>query len=974
MRSSCVFLALRSASLRLALCGVPALLSAQSTGLTTSDLSVRIRTESGRPADGVRLQLRQAGSGFHREVTAGKEGQFHFRLLPVGTYSLRVEAPGYQARDYRELTLRVGSTHALEAVLLPEGGTTVEVLGDAQSLELQRTQPTAILDLSDLGALPIARRNFADLSLVTPFAATARLPVNAGAPDSGLSFAGAGPRQNSFLVDGLDHNDLGNGNLRSVFSQEAIQEFQVIAAAASVEYGRALGGTINAVTKRGTNNLQGSLFYFQRPGALEAESPGEGARASFRQHQFGATVGGPLIPDRLFYFVAAERLDLRDRNTVSIDPFASQLIRSAGFRLDTGSLPSQEGATSLFLRLDFTQSATSQWTFSVARSLESNDNQIPWGGLVARSSGGSRESSNLSLRLAHQWQPSSRLIHEIRGLYTTRDNRLRSLDEDHGVQVELQGSAIFGTQRLTPQDTLTTYQQVVDTLTWTAEGHTLKVGADLLWTHNRGSSKQNFAGYYLFAALPFLGINSPLEAFLAPNPFGGTGLPAAFVQAFGQAETNFRTDSQSLFLQDEWQLHPRFQLRMGLRYERERIPSFADVPDYSALADPPGMVDPNWGPVRLPDGPYAYSALLRPSLDWSGSRLLPRVSFTWQAHDRLRIFGSMGAYAGSTNLAPVFGTRMINGREVVGVLRTLLDPVMQGPWISWASADGLAVDRRYTSVPPGKRVLTIPGEYRLPLQRQESLGAEWLPRPGMRLSVDLLHGWAEGLMNARDINAFVPFGAFQRRPDLRYGSIYRTDGSGESRFSSGSLAWAWTVDQSLAWKASYTWSQAEDNVTDWAYTLPQQNTFDPASEWGPAFQDQRHRLLISAILRSGSERGPWLRDWTLALVARIASGRPYSQLLGYDRNQDGDPAADRPLGLGRNSESTPWTRDVDLRIARSFPVAKARTELVLDLFNLFNRVNIVEVQNNLASQTPAYGTGLRFAPMRQVQFGLRISF
>jgi hypothetical protein len=949
-------------------------LSAQSTGTTSADLSVRVRSESAQPIAGARVHLRQAASGLSRTLTADGEGRLQFRLLPVGSYSLRVEAVGFQVREYRELALRVGSVHSLEAVLVPEGRATVEVLGETPSLVLQRAQPADILDDAALRDLPTPRRKFTELSLITPHAVTVRLPVNAGAPDSGLSFAGASPRQNSFLVDGLDHNDLGNGNQRSTFSQEAIQEFQVIAAAASAEYGRALGGTINAITKRGTNDLQGSLFYFQRPGSLEASAPGNRETGSFRQHQFGATVGGPLIPDRLFYFVAAERLDLRDRNLVNIDPLAAQLIRASGFQLQTGSLPTEETSTSLFLRLDFSQNARSQWTFSVARNLETNDNQIPWGGLVARSSGGRRETANLSLMASHQWQPSGNLIHEIRALYTSRDNRLRSLDEDHGVQVEIQGTATFGTQRLTPQDTLATYWQVVDTLTWATDRHTLKAGADLLWTHNRGESRQNFAGYYLFAALPPLGINTALEAFLAPNPYGGTGLPAAFVQAFGKAETRFRTDSQALFLQDEWQLHPRLLVRLGLRFERESIPAFEDVPDYADLVNPPATVDPFWGPTRLPDGPYSYSALFRPSLDWGGSRLLPRVSFNWQCRDDLRVFGSFGAYSGSTNLAPVFGTRMINGREVVGVLRTVPDFTMPSPWSSWASGDGLAVNRRYTTPPPGLRVLAIPGTYRLPLQRQEGLGAEWTPRPGMRVSLDLLHGRAEGLMNVRDINARVPVGGGARRPDLRYGSVYRTDDSGESRFRSASLAWHWTPDPRMAWTASYTWSRAEDNVTDWAFTLPAQNTFDPASEWGPAYQDQRQRLLFSGMFRSGSNLSPWLRHWTLAVVARIASGRPYSQLVGYDRNQDGDPAADRPEGVGRNSETTPWTRNVDLRISRTFPMGKTRTELLVDLFNLFNTVNTVEVQNNLASQTPSYGTRLQVAPMRQVQLGLRLTF
>lgn len=962
----------RVPSLRaLALIGAAAVsMGAQSTGVTTADLSGRVHGSDGRAIPGAKLLLIQEATRLTRSLVADAQGGFRFQLVPVGLHTLRVEAAGFQPRQVAGLVLVVGSAHRLEVGLLPENQATVEVRGEAPSLEIWRTQPSALVDEAALRDLPIDRRDFTSLSLITPYAVGARLPVNSAAPDSGLSFAGAGPRQNSFRVDGLDNNDLGNGNLRITFSQEAIREFQVIAGGGSAEYGRALGGILNAVTKSGTNATQGSLFAFRRSGDLDAD-PGA---ASLRTYQFGATLGGALVKDRLFYFLAVERLDLRDRNDVGLDPFVAQAILGSGFTVANGPQATSEANSSIFGRLDWTASAISFWTFTAVRSLERNDRQIPWGGLVAQSSGGARETANLALALSHQWLPAATLVNEARVLYTTRDNRLGALDAAGTVQVEIQGAATFGTQRLTPQATLTTYQQVMDTLTWSHGSHTVKGGVDLLESHNRGTAQQNFSGYYLFTAIPQLGINSSLAAFLAPNPFGGTGLPAAFLQAFGHADTDFRTGSQSCFLQDEWQPTPSFLLRVGLRYDRERIPPFPNTADFMALANPPATVDPIYGPTLLPNGPYAYADLLRPSLDWSRARLLPRVAFSWQASKPLRFFGGFGSYAGTTNLALIFGNRLINGTDQYGILRTLLDPLSQGPWIAWANGDGLAANHRYAAPPPGLKVLAIPGTYGMPLQHQQNLGLEWQTQPDMRFFLDLLHARAAGLLTLRDVNAFVPYGPGLRRPDLRYASIYRTDGSGESRFRSASLGWEWAVERRCTLKASYTWSRAEDNVTDWATTLPAQNTFDPASEFGPSYPDQRHRLLASGILRSPSGDSPWLRNWTLAFTARLGSGHPYSRLLGYDANQNGDPASDRPAGYGRNSETTPWTRAVDLRLSRSFLIEATRLELVLDCFNLFNTGNAAQVQNSLASQTPPYGTPLTFEPRRQIQFGMRVSF
>jgi hypothetical protein len=104
------------------------------------------------------------------------------------------------------------------------------------------------------------------------------------------------------------------------------------------------------------------------------------------------------------------------------------------------------------------------------------------------------------------------------------------------------------------------------------------------------------------------------------------------------------------------------------------------------------------------------------------------------------------------------------------------------------------------------------------------------------------------------------------------------------------------------------------------------------------------------------------------------SGHPYSRLLGYDANLNGDAASDRPEGCGRNSETTPWTRTVDLRLSRGLPLGAARLELILDAFNVFNATNVLQVQNTLASRTPPYGTPTRFEPRRELQFGLRLSY
>ncbi|WP_005035222.1 TonB-dependent receptor [Holophaga foetida] len=916
-----------------------ATLSAQSTGTTTADLRGQVRWAGSSAPSELRLLFKARGTRWR--VVPDAQGTFIFHLLPPGAYELEVWSAGNVRLHLPDIQLHAGNTHELSLLVPPPAQAQVSVEDTLGSTGNGRTQAAWVVDSQLLTELPINRRNFADLSLVTPLATTARGPINSGAPDSGLSFAGAGPRQNNFMVDGLDNNDLGNGSSRLLMSQEAIQEFQVITNGYAAEFGRATGGVVNAVTRSGSNQTEGTLFYYLRPGALDAKSPLSGSSSSLRMHQYGASASGPILKDRLFYYVCVEGLRRSDENQVTIDPAVAAAIRSAGFDLQTGSQRTTEESLSLLAKLDYLQSSESRWGLRLLHSDQRSDDRIPWGGLRARSVGGRQDLRDTALTLTQQWIPNATLIRETKLMYTTRRNDLRALDDDRTVQVDIQGVASFGTQRLTPQATRTTYLQLVDTTTKVLGDHTLKAGIDWLNTYNRGSVENNYAGYYLFQALPGL----PPQYY----PFQNGYFPVAFVQAFGDPFTSFRTDNQSAFLQDEWRPRQDLLLRFGVRYDRERIPAFTDTADYQALGNTVG----------------AYSELFKTQRDWTSSRWSPRFSFSWQAAQAWRFFGGFGSFMGQTNLSPIFGIRTTNGSQGYGILLTALDT--NTPYQAW-----LNPDHRYTSDPGGlPRSLVIPGSHEAPMSRQLNLGVEWKPRPDLTLTLDILRSQGSHLMNMRDVNPYVNL---TQRINPAYSSIYRIDDSGASRYSGQGLTVDWRPSSRARFQASYCHSQAEDNVTDWATSLAPQNPLDPDTEWGASSQDQRHRILVSAVLSSGDAGGPWRRNWTLGLQVSMGSGRPYTQLAGLDLNLNGDGSSDRPAGVGRNSENLPWSRRVDLRISRGFAWATVQGEASLDVFNLFNHANVTEVQNTLNSDTPAYGTPTDYEAMRQVQCGVRFKY
>jgi len=946
-------------------------LSAQGS-TTQAEIHGRVQTRDGQVAGAV-LQLVNPDTGERRTARSDGEGRYGFRMVPPGTYAMVVQAPGQITWKLRKLEVPMASALVVDVDMKAESGASVVVEAEIASLDPERTQASQVLGQTLIEALPVDRRSFADLSLTVPGVRASNMPTTGGAPTSGLSFQGMNARQNRFLLDGLDNTEGGTGAMRASISQDAIQEFQVITGGYSAELGRAAGGIVNAVLKGGTNTLKGSAFVFDRPGQWDARNPDGSTARDFRQSQMGFTLGGPIVKDRLFYFASLERYRKSDQNPVSIAPEALATVRGAGFEVVDGRQPFEEDQTTALLKLDWNPGANQRWSFRLIHDQSSSENQIPWGGLVARSAGGALDARGTTLSLTQQWLGSEAWVNEVRVLYSRRQNAYRSMDPSGGVSVGIAGTATFGTQRLTPQDTDARTFQFVDVATLAAGSHTLKVGLDVLRSRSEGTVEQNTAGLYQFVAIPSIRLATPLASFAA-------GLPAAFIQSWGEARTRFSAGSDAVFLQDDWQIHPRLMLKFGLRLEHESLPIFEDASAYQALQHSPAGQDPVYGPVRLPDGEHAYSQLFQVHRDWDRTRLAPRFAFSWSAAEGVRAYGGWGVFSGSTQLGPLFGARLFNDSRTKTMIRTLLDGAANSPYLSWTGLDPTSRNRRYDGAPANYQpTIVIPGEYGMPSIHAWNLGWEWTPAPGHCFTLDLTGSRGTGFMNVRDVNAYVPYDIpalgvqIQRRPDMRFGSVQRIDGSGESRYFGQTIAWRWQSRDDLMLNASYTHGKAEDNYIDWTPDFQGQNSFDPTQEWGPSCEQQTHQALVSAVWRSVSSQ-TLLKDWTASVIARYGSGRPYSRLAGFDRNMDGDGTTDRPEGVGRNRECLPATHTVDVRLARGFQVGSARFQATFDVFNLFNRANVLQVQNNLASTAPAYGTPLRFGSMRQLQFGLKADF
>src|SRR5579872_6579328 len=296
---------------------------AQSAGV--AGISGVVKDQSGAIVPNAKVVISSVSQGAIRTLNTNSEGIFTAPALTPGSgYQVKVSAPGFADYDAMDLVLQVGQTVDLH-VNLKVGGTAtqVDVNATAPMVEDTKTELSQVVDSLSIQNLPINGRRVDSFVLLTP-----------GVSDDGnyglLSFRGVAG-QNAFLVDGTDtteqfyNENAGRTRIASQISQDAVQEFQVVSANYSAEYGRAMGGIVNTVTKSGTNDYHGGAFWFYRSTGFNARDPFSTFVPSEKRQQAGGTLGGSLKRDKLFFFLSNEVTRrnfpmVSSLNTVAVNP------------------------------------------------------------------------------------------------------------------------------------------------------------------------------------------------------------------------------------------------------------------------------------------------------------------------------------------------------------------------------------------------------------------------------------------------------------------------------------------------------------------------------------------------------------------------------------------------------------------------------------------------------------------------------
>src|ERR1051326_639039 len=276
-----------------------------------AQLNGSVRDQTGSVVVKAAVTLRNVDTNHVYKTTSNSTGFYVLTNIPPGNYELTAESQGFAKYAQTGIVLRVAQVATIDVMLKVAGATQeVTVNTEAPVIEPTRTEVSQVIETQQIDALPISGRLFTDFALLSPGVATGRIGLQSTFTDptvTRISFGGQRDLNNSVTVDGADNINTATGSQRATPSQEAVSEFRVVNNSFGAEYGRALGGIVNIVTKSGTNDLHGSIYEYLENNDINANSiltqPGFD---TLRQNQFGATLGGPLQKDKTFFFVNYE--------------------------------------------------------------------------------------------------------------------------------------------------------------------------------------------------------------------------------------------------------------------------------------------------------------------------------------------------------------------------------------------------------------------------------------------------------------------------------------------------------------------------------------------------------------------------------------------------------------------------------------------------------------------------------------------
>lgn len=924
-----------------------------------------------------------------RTAVTDSRGRYRFDVIQPGSWKVWAQIPGEATSEERNVTLRLSQTVELDFTVGSVLEESITVTAEKPLIDPRRTGGVFRIDGDQAESLPIAGRSVTDLALLDS-AVISSTPGNFfGERGTVFSVNGQSGRSNTFLVDGLDNNDIvSNTTMNSGFSQLTIQEVVVETSNYAAEFSRSSGAVFNIITKRGTNEPTADFFFqgiapsLSESGEFVSSMPDQsGVDSKAGRYITGASFGGPLATDRAFWFAAYEHM--------SSDGIASYTGADRN-GVEGGWVIAPNRSDNFFLRTDFNL-GNSQLMLRLSLDDQQADH-LNVTGRTTPEAGFRLDERDFQAATSLTTVISPALFNEIRLLWGTSDFNQQASSERPGVE---HPSGIFGGNSLNSQLRDETKLQFIENLTWQIGDHTTKFGVDVVHSITDLSTTFNPNGNFLYDSdIPFepgdcgdllasqVDPNDLLAPIPCPGQMGvdddGDGIidepgiigtyPIAFALIQGAPEAKLRDTRLGLFAQDSWQVTPSFILDYGLRY---------DISTY-----------------RLPRGSSVPSRIDNGGAGTDRDNIAPRAGFAWAPGEEHRFLlrGSAGVFYDKLVLAFPAVSAITSGTEI-----GLIFPQGLTLEITEDVVEQLGIDtvKQVLLFPQSLTLRFSTGtEMETPYTVQYSLGTDIGIGARGALSATVTRALGYNIPQMQDYNPVVdpqPL-TVPVHADPNTGSIAAIETTGRSWYSALDLGWRWRGEGSW-YRTGYTWSKTIDTGPDplkGGIALPAVSG-DVNEERGRSDSDRRHQFALSG--------GTNLPLWGLQLsgIARYATGAPFNVTSGKDDNLDG-VSTDRPAGVGRNTgadtnlaqvnalrrkEGLPPVHDleepdylqVDLRAAWPFAMRGGRVpgELFIQIFNIFDRVNGGPIEGSALSRNFGNEIGI-LSPPRTMELGFRFGF
>src|SRR6266478_6431378 len=960
----------RHVGISLILSGLFVLAAAAQNSRTGGTLQGTVTDSSSAVIPNAKITLRNALTNQIRTLETNQQGSFRAEQLAVGTYEVRVEQSGFAPYQQAAVQLSLGQTVYLDIVLAPASeSASVTVSAQPSVIDTSQTSVVSSIDQERIEELPVRNRNYLDFVLLSPGVSTSpAASSSAGAAPlsgSGFTFGGLRARSNNISIDGLDNNDEYSGSSRTELSPEIVQEFQVVNNGLSAESGGASGGSINVITRSGTNTIHGDTFLFAQDGAFNARDPfeTESGKPSFRRFRAGFALGGPVITNKTFYYAALEQEHNRGQIGSDIDLTAALTINAflatgafpglATRQITTAFSPIARAETEAAGKLDhqLAKNTALMLRYTFTNNKESGD-AFNTNGLIDASARGSSFTSDNDLSGSLTTVLGSEAVSDLRFQAATRHAVLRT-NEPFGPEIDIAGLVTFGRPYAGNSERRENHYQASYTYSRTRGKHLWKVGGTVNRIKLHTGVPDGLHAVYLFRSL---------ADFLAGNP-------SQFRQAFGSSNVDFPVTGFGGFVQDHWSLARHLMVDLGVRYDFERLPA---------------------------------------GFNQDTNNVSPRIGLAWNPSPKWVFRAGYGVFFDRYVLANLTRAIEKNGSQAFEQVAdgneaaSLFVAAQGGPLVAPASGIAPSIFR------PDPLMAT-------PYSQQASAGAEYLLAKNLTLRVDYLFVHGVKLPRTLNVNLLppviltlanaaslgVPNPTQQQigreffspeRLNTQFADIYQLQNSASSTYNGVSFTLNRRMSDELAFSASYTLSKTFDDASD--FDEQPQNPFDLRAENAVSRQHQQQRFVFNALWElpigdeeekggKSEENTGWLTQAfshiEVAPILTLESGRPVNPLTGVDSNQShAFPLPTRPLALGRNSLNTPALATVDFRVLKYFPFGGAkRFDLVAEFFNLFNSANVSQINPVFGSgltpisgyRQPIAGTGAR-----QIQFSLDFEF